>query len=302
MTVPSHAPSDGLPNVAAITMARDEGTMLPRWVAHYSRELGGARNVYVVDDNSVDGSTDNLPCSVLRIPPITKKAFEPARMGTASGLAQALLESYDAVLFADADEFIVADPHKHESLRHYVAARPGRDAVGVVALNVVHRVGIEAALDPAKPILGQRRVAKFVPLMCKPSLKWVAAPWAMASHGIQTPYDVDPELWMFHMKFADRDLLRAAADHRRAMVEMDGRAAVTNWQLGSDPMLKMLDTIAAEVPDLDSLPPWKVPKARLERIVQPFENGVFKATGMRQFTAMESRPFIKIPHRFLGRV
>jgi len=301
MTVPSHAPSDGLPTVAAITMARDEGSMLPRWVAHYTREVG-AKNVYVIDDNSVDGSTDALGCTVIRIPPITKKAFEPARMGMVSGLAQALLEAYDAVLFADADEFIVADPAKHESLRHFVAARPGRNAVGVVALNVVHRVGIEAVIDPAKPILGQRRVAKFVPLMCKPALKWVAAPWAMASHGIQTPYDVDPELWMFHMKFADRDHLKAAADHRRAMVDMDGRAAVTNWQMGGDPMVAMLDTIAAEVPDLDGMPPWKVPKQRLERIVQPFENGVFKATGMRQVTAMETRPFVKIPHRFLGRV
>jgi hypothetical protein len=301
MTVPSHAPSDGLPTVAAITMARDEGSMLPRWVAHYTREVG-AKNVYVIDDNSVDGSTDALGCTVIRIPPITKKAFEPARMGMVSGLGQALLEAYDAVLFADADEFIVADPAKHKSLRHFVAARPGRNAVGVVALNVVHRVGIEAAIDPAKPILGQRRVAKFIPLMCKPALKWVAAPWAMASHGIQTPYDVDPELWMFHMKFADRDHLKAAADHRRAMVDMDGRAAVTNWQMGGDPMVAMLDTIAAEVPDLDAMPPWKVPKQRLERIVQPFENGVFKATGMRQVTAMETRPFVKIPHRFLGRV
>jgi len=302
MTVPSHAPSDGLPTVAAITMARDEGSMLPRWVAHYTRELGGARNVFVVDDNSVDGSTDHLPCSVLRIPPITKKAFEPARMGMVSGLGQALLEAYDAVLFADADEFIVADPAKHKSLRHFVAARPGRNAVGVVALNVVHRVGIEAAIDPAKPILGQRRVAKFLPLMCKPSLKWVAAPWAKASHGIYTPFDVDPDLWMFHMKFADRDHLKAAADHRRAMVEMDGRAATTNWQHGGDDMVALLDKIAAEVPDLKEMQPWRVPTQRLERIVQPFGDGIFRATGLKQTAAMESRPFVKIPHRFLGRV
>jgi len=302
MTVPSHAPSDGLPNVAAITMARDEGSMLPRWVAHYSRELGGPRNVFVVDDNSVDGSTDDLACSVLRIPPITKKAFEPARMGTVSGLAAALLESYDAVLFADADEFIVADPERHESLRHFAAARTGVDALGVVALNVVHRVGIEPALDFGKPFLGQRRVAKFMPLMCKPSFKWVTAPWAKASHGIYTPFEVDPDLWMFHLKFADRDHLKAAADHRRAMVDMDGRAATTNWQVGGDDMVALLDRIAGQVPDLKEMQPWRVPNQRLERIVQPFGDGIFRATGLKQTAAMESRPFVKIPQRFLGRV
>ena len=300
--IPRHAPSDGLPTIAAITMARDEGNMLPRWVAHYARELGGADRVFVVDDNSVDGSTDNLPCSVLKIPPITKRAFEPARMAVVSALGQALLEAYDAVLFCDADEFIIADPARHESLRHFLAARPGVDVFGVVGLNVVHRVGEEPPLDPDEPILGQRRVAKFLTLMCKPSLKRVAAPWAMASHGIQTKFDIDPDLWMFHMKFADRDHLKAVADHRRAMVDMDGRAAVTNWQMGGDPMVELLEKISAEVPDLDDMQPWNVPRKRLPDVVKPYDDGVFKAVGMRQVTAMETRPFLKIPHRFLGRV
>ena len=60
-----------LPHVAVITMARDEGTMLRRWVDHYSREVG-VDNLVVVDDNSSDGSTDDLPCTVLRIPPLTQ--------------------------------------------------------------------------------------------------------------------------------------------------------------------------------------------------------------------------------------
>jgi len=302
IVTPAHAPSDGLPHVAAITMARDEGNMLPRWVAHYARELGGAQNIFVVDDNSVDGSTDDLPCSVLRIPPITKKAFEPARMGTVSGLGQALLESFDAVLFCDADEFIVADPARHESLRHFVAARPGQDAIGVLGINVVHRVGIEEPLDPTAPILGQRRVGKFLPLMCKPALKRVAAPWAMASHAIHTRYQIDPDLWMFHMKFADRDHLKAVADHRRAMVDLDGRAAVTNWQVGGDDMVALLDKLAAEVPALEEMSPWNPPSQRLGEIPQPREGGLWKAIGARQVTAMEQRPFLKIPHRFVGRV
>ena len=43
--------------------------MLPLWVNYYGGQFG-AENLYVVDDNSEDGSTDDLPCDVLHIPPI----------------------------------------------------------------------------------------------------------------------------------------------------------------------------------------------------------------------------------------
>ena len=155
-------------------MARDEGPMLRRWVDHYSRELG-PDNLVVIDDNSTDGSTDDLPCPVIRIPPIGKKPFEPSRMGLLSGLADSLLNVYDAVLFSDADEFVVADPDKYDSIRHLVADRADRDVLGVVALNLVHAPS-EGPLDPARPLLEQRRYAKFLPLMCKPAIKRIPRP------------------------------------------------------------------------------------------------------------------------------
>ena len=49
--------------------------MLPRWVAHYGRECG-TDHLYVIDDNTSDGSTDDLPCSVIRIPSWGDKHFE----------------------------------------------------------------------------------------------------------------------------------------------------------------------------------------------------------------------------------
>jgi hypothetical protein len=95
--------------VAAITVARDEATMLPVWIRYYGGQLG-MENLYVFDDNSVDGSTDDLPCDVIRIPPVRDGKFESTRMRLVSGFADALLAVYDAVLFCDVDEFVVADP------------------------------------------------------------------------------------------------------------------------------------------------------------------------------------------------
>jgi hypothetical protein len=289
-----------LPNVAVITMARDEGTMLRRWVEHYSREVG-AENLVVVDDNSSDGSTDDLPCPVLRIPPLTKKSFEPARMGLLGGLSAGLLEAYDAAIFCDVDEFIIADPKVHESLRHFVAARPGRQAVGVMGLNVVHDIAQEPPLVEGEPILGQRSLAKFLPLMCKPSLKWEPANWALASHGIKCPFEVDPELFMFHMKFADRDHLKAVADHRHEMFRTDGRAARTSWERSGGDMVDLLDEITADI-DHDAIKPFGPPLKKLPSIVEQSAPDTWRAVGGGQVQAMRNRPLVRVPDRFLGRV
>ena len=112
-----------LTRLAAITMVRDERVMLPRWLAHYGRECG-TEHLYVIDDNTTDGSTDGLPCSVIRIPSWGDKHFEQTRMRMVSRIAAGLLEVYDAVLFADADEFLVADPERHDGLVDLLAKRP----------------------------------------------------------------------------------------------------------------------------------------------------------------------------------
>jgi hypothetical protein len=282
-----------LPSVAAITMVRDEGVMLPRWISHYSREVG-VGNLVVVDDNSQDGSTDALPCPVIRLPPITKE-FEVARMGIVSDLAAMLLHAHDAVLFADADEFLVADPDKFPSLRHY-AARRRKDVVGVVGLNVVHLAG-EAPLDPGSPVLEQRSAAKFLPLMCKPALKRIPARWRWASHGIMAPYSVDPDLLMFHLKFADRDLLFDQGEHRRRMVAADGRAATTSWRLGGSEMMLLLDRISQQA-ETAEIGPFVVRPRMLDKVVEKRPDGSWRAVGAGQMTAMERRPLVGVPRRF----
>jgi hypothetical protein len=300
---PSDAPPrlpGELPGVAVLTMARDEGDMIRRWVDHHAAEVG-AEHVIVIDDNSSDGSTDDLPCPVIRIPYLRKRAFEPSRMGILSGISAGLLEAYDAVAFCDADEFLVADPKVHPTLRHFVASRPNLAAVGVVNLNVVHDTRREEALRAGEPILGQRTLAKFLPLMCKPSLKWDPAPWVLASHGIKCAFEVDPELFMFHMKYADRDRLAESAAHRYHLNTTEGRAARTSWANSGDEMVALLDEITADI-DLGAVKPLRLGPKRLEGIVRYEEPSVWRATGSGQVIAMRKRPFVRIPERFLGRL
>ena len=294
-------PPGELPSLAVVTMARDEGDMVRRWVDHHAKEVGGAEHVIVVDDNSTDGSTDDLPCPVLRIPYLRKRGFEPSRMGLVSGLAAGLLEAYDAVAFCDADEFLVAEPRVYPTLRHFVAARPNVAAVGAMNLNVVHDTRREGPLREGEPILGQRTLAKFLTLMCKPSLKWDPAPWVLASHGIKCPFEVDPELFMFHMKYADRDRLAESAAHRHHLNTTEGRASRTSWASSGDEMVALLDEITADV-DLGAVKPFRAGPKRLEPIVRHLEPDVWRTTGAGQVPAMRKRVFARVPDRFLGRL
>lgn len=286
--------------LAALTMVRDERVMLPRWLAHYGAQCG-VDNLFVIDDNTRDGSTDDLPCSVIRIPDWGDKHFETTRMRLVSSFAAGLLEAYDAVLFADADEFLVADPARHDGLLDLVAKREDQQVIGAMNLNVVHDAEHEAPLDPERPVLEQRRWAKFVPLMCKPSIKRIPAPWVAGSHGTTVAFDIDPDLYMFHLKFAERDHLRATGDHRKALADSQGRAAETSWQFAGDDLAALLDeVIGATAPD--AVEEFKPRKRALRKIVRETGNGVFRSHGRRQVNAMRGQPMVAIPERFRGSV
>jgi hypothetical protein len=220
-------------------------------------------------------------------------------MGMVNGIAAGLLAAYDAVIFADADEFLVADPAKYADLRELVADRSEQDVIGATTLNVVHHLAEEAPLDPARPVLDQRRLAKFLPLMCKPAVKRVPAGWVAASHGIKAPFSVDPDLVMFHLKFADRDHLAAAAAHRLRLVEDHGRPRNTSWSAGEDEMVALLERINADLRPR-KVKPFEVDAKRLAGVVEQRGERVHRTTGAGQLQAMERQPFVWVPERFRG--
>lgn len=287
--------------IAAITVVRDERAMLPLWTGYYGAQLG-FENLYVIDDSSKDGSTDDLPCDVLRIPPVRGGKFESTRMRFLAGMAKSLGQLYDCVVFCDADEFLVPDPERYDGLRDFISAQPeDATAVAALGLNIVHVAGAEQPLDLGRPVIGQRQLAKFLPVMCKPAVNFVAAPWYAASHGIKTPYRVDPDLWMFHLKFADRGLLREAADRRRSLVLEDGRSRMTSWQLAGEEMVALLDEVTTGVDDPPSLAEFRPPSgAELENLVTQDGKGGWRAPKGGQVELMRSQPLVRVPERFFG--
>ncbi len=289
----------GLPEIAVITVVRDEAVMLPRWIRHYTRQCGGPERLVVLDDNTSDGSTDGLPCPVIRLPDRDHSDWAAAQLRMVNALATSLLQAFDAVAFADADEFLVADPDKYADLRELVADRPEAKALGAIGLNVVHRAGVEPPLDPDQPILRQRATAKFIRKMCKPAVKRVTGHWASGSHGIKVPYAIDPDLYLFHMKFADRDHLVTTAAHRHALTETTGRGADANWRFG-DELVDVLDGFDSTTP-LADLSSFSFGQGKLDSVVEQ-DGKLWHAVGRGQVSAMRTRPLIRVPERFADTV
>jgi hypothetical protein len=271
--------------------------MLPRWVRYYGDQLG-LENLLVVDDCSTDGSTDDLPCRVIPSGGFPEGRFEKARVALASRLGSELLRDHDAVIFTDADEFLLADPDRYEGLRDFVARRPDVRVGAGLGFNVVHHLAHEAPLVDGLPVLGQRHYGKLVGQISKPSLKRVHAPWAKASHGIRTAYTPVRDLLMVHLKFADLDLTRRTADLRHAVRVESGLTDRSAWAITGESMAEAFRGFLDGGPDVPELDPDLVDPGQL--VVE--RDGVWRAAGPRQMNVMREGPLLRVPTRYFGMV
>ena len=291
---------ESCPSLGVITMARDEGPMLRRWVEHYAAQVG-AEHVLVVDDNSSDGSTDDLPCPVLRIPHLRKRGFEPSRMGLLAGLSAGLLEAYDAILFCRRRRVRGRRSGRATSpCAHFVAARAGpRGGRASSGLNVIHDTPREPALDLDRPLLDQRTLAKFMPLMCKPALKWEAG--RLGARLARDPVPVRGRPRAVHVPLEVRRPRATRGGRRAAPPRQHHREPGCRHQLGA---ARRRDGGAARRggrrrsspagPTSSTLPPriWRASCKKQGHDVARHRQG--PGAGMR------SRPVVRIPERFRG--
>ena len=284
------------PRVVALTMARNEADLLPRWVSYYGGQLG-FQNLIVLDDNSDDGSTDTLPCTRLRVPPAPwQSPWAPTRLRLVNGISYGLLACYEAVVFTDVDEFLVPDPARYAGLLDYVAANRGRQVIAPLALNVLHKPDVEPALDPDQPLLAQRRFVKFADGMCKPLVKRVAADWDGAFHAINSPYEIDRDLLMLHLKYCDVGTLTRVSEQRHAL-HREGRGHPNSaWALESEDLASRLWSWV-DTPDGQEIAEFDPAEPDLSDIVRVKKKGFYRSQGP-QLAAMENNPLRQLPERF----
>jgi hypothetical protein len=188
--------------VTAMTMVYNEGAMLRRWLQHYGGHLGH-KNLLVLDDGSNDGSTDDIGAAGrIRLP---RGEFDDGiRADFVSNLQAALLKFFSAVIYTDCDEFLIPDPRKFANLAEYIG-RTSPDCIRALGLDVFHDRTKEGRLAADVPLLAQRRYCRFYSDMCKPLVTKVPVRWVAGFHAADKAAQVDPELFLIHLKYADYD-------------------------------------------------------------------------------------------------
>ena len=187
-------------NIIAITMVYNEGDTLRRWLRHYGNQFG-PKNLLVLDHGSDDGSTADLGQSG-RINLPRSVYDDNQRAAFITNLQKDLFGYYDAVVYSDCDELIVADPRKYNGLADYIQKMEG-EVARPVGFNVFQDVIPGTPLERDRTISEQRDYAIFRVGMCKPLVARAPVRWVPGFHSCDKRVSIDPSLYLFHTKDAD---------------------------------------------------------------------------------------------------
>ena len=190
---------------AAFTIVQNEPVMLPLWLDYYGRFFD-AEDLYVLNHDGTDGSVEAVSDRCQVIPIHRTKSFEHRWLrATVEAFQTFLLRSYDAVLFTEADEFVVADPRRYSGLDDYIGQLE-EPAARCLGFNVVQQPD-EPALQFGRPLLAQRRYWHASLGYSKRLLGRVPLRW---SEGFHEEYNApdrapDPALLLVHLHRIDYD-------------------------------------------------------------------------------------------------
>lgn len=208
---------------AAFTIVKDEPVMLPLWLDYYGRYFG-PEDLYVLDHDSTDGSTDAVSDRCQVIPIHREIAFDHRWLrDTVEAFQSFLLRSYETVVFAEVDEFLVADPRFYRGLGDYID-KLNVPAARCAGFNVIHQPD-EPALRFDAPILAQRALWHASLRYSKRLLARVPLRWTEGFHEeLSAPDDPpDPNLILVHLHRVDYEwcLRRHRASAARRWSEAD---------------------------------------------------------------------------------
>lgn len=189
---------------------------LETWLKYYSHFFN---DIYLVNtnpdqlDSYIEKAKNKYKFVVIKDYPNPEWSMEISR-NHIKDFQRKLLEKYNWVLFAHADEFIVPDPNKYRGLGDYIR-RCEKDYVFCSGYDILQMYQEkdgeldEPALDLTKSILKQRKYWLPTKSYCKPLLSRVPLNWAQGFHRIDKVEDgnleeiKDKDLYLCHLKCAD---------------------------------------------------------------------------------------------------
>ncbi len=209
-------------NIAFVTMVRDDHFFLRLWVEHYARHVPRQHLFILLDGFDQTPPDFAAGCQIITLPRSTPgPGWDMRRWKMLADFNATLLGRFDVVVLNDVDEIIVPDPASGISLLEALARAREVGVITPFAVEVVHRYDIcPDPLDPTQPILRQRPHVRIHSSYSKPCITSLPVRWSLGGHQSDHPtLELDPALYLFHLRFVDRGMLLARQATRHAIMQ-----------------------------------------------------------------------------------
>lgn len=191
-------------SAAVFVIAKDENYFLPKWVNYY-KQYFHPRDIYVLDHQSTDGSTDNLDVNIVRV--TNDVAVDHAwLLNTVQDFQKKLLETYKAVMFTECDEFVYClNKPLDECIQDFIASE--HLYATCVGYEMVQDLANEKALADDEPIMPHRNVWSRYPMYDKTLLSKVPLEWGWGFHGHNKGNNFHNGLHLLHLHRHDFEMM-----------------------------------------------------------------------------------------------
>ncbi len=196
---------------AVVTMVHNEPVFLPLWLGYYGRYFH-PQDIYVLDNDTTDGSTDRP--GFVRMPAPRDRVDALWTRDTIQGFQHELMRSYELVVVVDVDEIVCPVP-EIGTLGDYLD-RFDEEWVNCLGYELLHRRDLEPPLDLSRPIMNQRHWWFPNGAYDKATLTTVPLEWRQGFHGrADYNYNLDPDLRLIHLHRMDYDICKERHRTRR---------------------------------------------------------------------------------------
>ncbi len=208
-------------DVAAFTIVKDEPFFLEHWCAYYAHAFG-AQNLYVIDNGSTDASVELAKkCwPEVHFVPFASVACDWSLItNVAKCFQRVLLRGYRAVVFADADEFLVTEASGNLSSFCKSFLESNEECVRAVGWGVVQQVDSERQIMAGDSMLVDRSRVWRAPGYDKTLLSKVPLDWSKGSHLVRNSVTSGAGLVLLHARDIDFKVFYDHCKHRAALTQ-----------------------------------------------------------------------------------
>lgn len=196
-------------DIGIFTIVKNEKFFTKKWIEYYSKFFD-LNDMYILDHESIDGSTNNLPVNTIKIS--NEQDFHIIwLMERVREFSEKLLKDYKYFFYVDADELIITKDGSN--FREYLdkEIHNNRNCFIATGYNIVHNKEKEPPFDYSKSILSQRKYYHECSHYNKPFMADHLLYYNSGLHtaGNETWYSDtsrnDPNLLLMHCKLYDFD-------------------------------------------------------------------------------------------------